>query len=474
MQQKQQVLRVQKQAGPQERELLQARQEQLPRVRLHLPAMRFLRVLRVQREADGEHQKDIFENFTWYPDTLSAYPTTKAALPQILTQCGYTGYVFSRCMERSLNTENFRWKGLDGTELNTHWMGTAYAGISFPDGEKANAEECDLFVIAGDLFDKTAGIAKKTIRELLDLLCAFRGTVVVLPGNHDYYDGEAAVWQDFRREMSGRDNILLLTAFEPRTLQAGDREVVLYPAFCTSRHSEPGKNNLDWIRQQPIPWDDAFRIGLAHGAIAGETIDQEKEYFLMTREELEAIPLDAWLIGHTHVPVPGDLGREYAAAGRIFNAGTHVQKDVHNLTDGLCFLIEIGDDKQVRAKQWVSGNVFFRRLPVAVTAGHMEEEISRALKGLEADSVVELELSGAVTDEEYRGRRRFLEEALSGFLEGSWEDSGLTRLITEDLIDAEFPETSVAAGLLRSLLDDPREAQLAYDLLKSLKGAQPS
>ena len=64
-----------------------------------------------------------------------------AALPQILTQCGYTGYVFSRCMERSLNTENFRWKGLDGTELNTHWMGTAYAGISFPDGEKANAEE---------------------------------------------------------------------------------------------------------------------------------------------------------------------------------------------------------------------------------------------------------------------------------------------------------------------------------------------
>ena len=36
-------------------------------------------------EQDGEHQKDIFENFTWYPDTLSAYPTTKAALPQILT-----------------------------------------------------------------------------------------------------------------------------------------------------------------------------------------------------------------------------------------------------------------------------------------------------------------------------------------------------------------------------------------------------
>lgn len=64
-----------------------------------------------------------------------------SALPQILTQCGYTGYTFSRCMEKSLDTENFRWRGIDGTELNTHWMSTAYAGISFPDGEKVNAEE---------------------------------------------------------------------------------------------------------------------------------------------------------------------------------------------------------------------------------------------------------------------------------------------------------------------------------------------
>ena len=64
-----------------------------------------------------------------------------AALPQILSQCGYTGYTFSRCMERSFDIENFRWKGIDGTVLNAHWMSTAYAGISFPDGEKSNAEE---------------------------------------------------------------------------------------------------------------------------------------------------------------------------------------------------------------------------------------------------------------------------------------------------------------------------------------------
>jgi len=64
-----------------------------------------------------------------------------SALPQIMKQCGYTGYTFSRCMERSFDIENFRWCGIDGSEIDTHWMSTAYAGLSFPDGERVNAEE---------------------------------------------------------------------------------------------------------------------------------------------------------------------------------------------------------------------------------------------------------------------------------------------------------------------------------------------
>ena len=41
--------------------------------------------------------------------------------------------------------------------------------------------------------------------------------------------------------------------------------------------------------------------------------------------------------------------------------------------------------------------------------------------------------------------------------------------ISKELIESEFPETSFSAGLLTSLLDEPKEAQLAYELLKSLK-----
>ena len=54
-----------------------------------------------------------------------------AQLPQILKQCGYDGYFFWRCMRHDLKKTDFRWKGLDGSEITTHWLATGYADINF-------------------------------------------------------------------------------------------------------------------------------------------------------------------------------------------------------------------------------------------------------------------------------------------------------------------------------------------------------
>ena len=40
---------------------------------------------------------------------------------------------------------------------------------------------------------------------------------------------------------------------------------------------------------------------------------------------------------------------------------------------------------------------------------------------------------------------------------------------TKDLIESEFAETSLSAKLLKALIDEPKEAQLAYELLNALK-----
>lgn len=335
--------------------------------------------------------------------------------------------------------------------------------------DRANQENCDLFVVAGDLFERTRGIAKRDIKQLMNILSRFHGTVAILPGNHDYYGPDVPVWQDVRAALADVDNVLLLTEFAPCPLTLGEKQVVLYPALCQSLHSAPGENNLGWIQETEIPQDGAWHIGVAHGAVEGETIDREGAYFKMTRAELEAIPVDAWLIGHTHVPFPRDLGEDYRPEGKIFNAGTHVQTDVNCATEGQCFLIEIDEDKQVRAKKFVSGNLRFLRKEITLTAGNLEAILSRELAGVDENTVVDLILKGAVTPEEYDASREILEEALSPFLEGTYNDTDLTKQITRELVETEFPETSFSAQLLTRLLDDPKEAQLLYELLGTLK-----
>lgn len=336
--------------------------------------------------------------------------------------------------------------------------------------QTANQENCALFVITGDLFENTYSISKRDIKALLDMLSRFHGIVAVLPGNHDYYDEDVKVWKCFKEFIAAYDNIMLLSEYRPYELTADDGAVVLYPALCASLHSAPGQNNLGWIKGAEIASDDVYRIGIAHGAVEGVTIDSEGQYFIMKRSELESIPVDVWLIGHTHIPFPRDLSGEFAPCEKILNAGTHVQTDVSCNTEGLCFIVELGEDKAIRAKKVVSGNLRFYRKSISLTAGEMEATLERELSGLGDNSVVDLILAGAVTVEEYEDRANIMENALSRFVEGTYDDYGLSKLISKELIEAEFPETSFSAGLLIALLDEPKEAQLAYELLKSLRG----
>ena len=100
---------------------------------------------------------------------------------------------------------------------------TAFEGMV----ETANQENCALFVITGDLFENTYSVSKREIKTLLDALSCFNGTVVVLPGNHDYYDKDVKVWQYFKDVMTSYDNIMLLTEYHPYELSANGEDVVL-------------------------------------------------------------------------------------------------------------------------------------------------------------------------------------------------------------------------------------------------------
>ena len=163
------------------------------------------------------------------------------------------------------------------------------------------------------------------------------------------------------------------------------------------------------------------------------------------------------------------MTEEFTSGNKIFNAGTHVQTNVSCNTEGQCFIVEIDENKNVRAKKMVSGNLRFYRKNITVTAGEMEANINRELADINDNSVVDIFLTGAVSVEEYEDRMNIVDGILSRFIEGTCNDCDLSKLISKELIESEFSETSFSAGLLTSLLNDPKEAQLAYELLKSLK-----
>ena len=66
---------------------------------------------------------------------------------------------------------------------------------------KAEAEGCDLFIVTGDLFDNINTIKATDVKQIVDILASFSGSVIVLPGNHDYYTGDEKIWKDFEKAL---------------------------------------------------------------------------------------------------------------------------------------------------------------------------------------------------------------------------------------------------------------------------------
>lgn len=339
---------------------------------------------------------------------------------------------------------------------------------------KAEEEACELFVVTGDLFDNINTIKISDVKQVVDILAKFNGTVLVLPGNHDYYTGEEKVWKDFETILTTQDhNIILLKEFKKYKFDIAEEEVIIYPAFCQSKHSE--KNNLDWIKKEEIS-PDIINIGIAHGAIQGITPDMNGEYFLMTENELLNIPVDLWLIGHTHISYPQNLSEEsYIEGYKIFNAGTHEQTDLHNNTDGNAFIISIEKkDKNavVLAKKYVSGKIHFRDIQIEVTPQSdtaLIDELNNVLKDIDKNTVVRVKINGSIRQEEYQKKEMIYKQLLGNFLSYEIIDSELSEEITIEKIRTEYAQTSFAAKFMENLIENPIELQMAYQLLQSCK-----
>lgn len=325
----------------------------------------------------------------------------------------------------------------------------------------AEDQECDYVVIAGDLFD-TRYVSVELIKQVCGILGTSVCPVIVLPGNHDFYeDSNDKLWGKFREHAAA--NTTVLTENAPAVMG----KIKFYPCVCNDKHSE--ENMLGWVKENTQREESCLHIGLAHGALEGLSYDNKKRYYSMTRGELERCGMDLWLIGHTHIPYPeGDV----ITGERIFNPGTHQQTDISDHSEGSVFVIDIGDDKQVTARKTRTGVLRFCKLSLDLKHGQsLKEEMEKLTSGLDGESAsVRMQISGIALAEDYERREEIYREFEDRFVKFEPHDMELQKEITQEMIDAETLEDSVENKLLKMYAEEPEILNLAYELVRKCRG----
>lgn len=327
----------------------------------------------------------------------------------------------------------------------------------------ANEENCNLFVVAGDLFHNIKGINKKTIVQTAQYMEEFQGEcVLILPGNHDYNNDKIDFWDTFKNSIG--DKTIFLDREAPVSLTDYGLDVTIYPAPCHSKHSDT--NNIGWIGEQEVA-PGHINIGIAHGSLQGISPDIESSYFFMTSQELENLPMDLWLLGHTHVVYPV---YEAIKDWKIFNPGTPEPDGLDCRHNGHAWLINVDDNKRITANMVSTG--CYRFLDESYTIAD-SDDLDRLktilLKEKPENTIARIHLAGRVSEDTYSYCKevcKTMEQTLAYLI---IDDFNLGIKITPEKINQEFTEGSFPQQLLKALADDEDAMQMAYELIMGVR-----
>lgn len=330
--------------------------------------------------------------------------------------------------------------------------------------EMANDRQCNLFAVAGDLFNNI-NILKRDIHRVIKSLDEFNGEcVLIMPGNHDYDNGMINLWDTFKKNMS--DKILYLNEESPFSLERYGLDVMVYPAPCHSKHSDV--NNIGWIKDNKEFAPGLCHIGIAHGSLEGISPDMDKNYYFMSKKELEDIPVDIWLLGHTHVDYPEN---DTVNAWKIFNPGVPEPDGLDCGHGGYAWVITINADKSVKAEKVATGIYRFYDEQFRINDDEDLHKIKDTILRDNPDKkVVRLTLEGRVSRDAFNDRLKLYEELHDKTACALIDDSGLGIKVTEEIIDKEFTLDSFPHRFLYELADDNEALQIAYELIQGVKG----
>ena len=330
---------------------------------------------------------------------------------------------------------------------------------------EANARQAHFLVVAGDLFDRPT-VAQRDVKDVVAVLAGFAGTdVLVLPGNHDFYEGpQSSLWKTFRDAVGNRA-IRVLSQPEVAAFEVDGQHVKFYPCPCPSKHgTEP---LIDWVRDAAKE-AGTIHLGIAHGNVEGLGMDEEGRYFNMRQEDLQSAGVATWLLGHVHVPFP-----QPNAGGRpvLFMPGIHTPDSVKCRHPGHAWYLEVDTDGVTRFEQLTNGGVRFTRLEQTLRSAADIDALRRSCAALPAaDTVLDLQLTGRLGANDRAAVETLLGELKERFLSVT-DDSSIEHELDAEMLATTYPTDSLQYRMLAKLLGDERHpdaAWLAHELLRKL------
>lgn len=330
----------------------------------------------------------------------------------------------------------------------------------------ANDKKAHFLVVAGDLFD---GInpATKIIKQVVQALGEFEGTVLILPGNHDYYSGlSSELWNRFVEESQEKQIMVLL---EPivKEFEIEGQKVQFFPCPCRSKTSK--QNAIGWTFGAPRN-PDAIQVGIAHGNVDGLGLDADDKYFNMSRTELRSAKMHAWLLGHIHRPFPDRGGSD---PPDFFMAGSHAPQSVLRNHPGSAWFITLNTNGEQYFEKINCSRIEFHRISHTLNSVDGIAGLKGILSKLVPENVVlDLILDGSLNDADFNCLSTYLDnlDTQGGFLHVRHDSKDVIQELSMEQIQARFTNNSFANRLLTKLIEsgNKNDARIALKLIEGI------
>jgi DNA repair exonuclease SbcCD nuclease subunit len=323
----------------------------------------------------------------------------------------------------------------------------------------ANERRVDVILVAGDVFETNA-VADETLRRTLNAMQAFKGSWVLLPGNHDAALSDS-VWTRLPR-LGTTENIRLATMPEPIIL-LNDRLAIL-PAPLQRRHES--SDLTEWFDAAVTP-SGAFRIGLAHGSVANRLPQQSEAPNVISDTRSDTAKLDFLALGDWH----GTL----EIAPRTWYCGTPEPDRFRNNDCGNVLILTLAEPGQSPSIETVPVAQYgWKQFDYTVSGNEDAFALDEVLTAeLEAERlVVSLTLRGAVDLAVRRQIEEIVEKHRARFHVLKIVDDGLVATPSDqdlDLIDTMgFVRSAIDQLLTKANNPSDSESQVARAALQKL------